>query len=132
MSKKRDTASPHGFIELILGNAGVVGLLQSLVSEERYAKVFGHSQAVIQYHEARIYLLLIPGNNRNKMIRISLIFFTFVSVQIELAYNFPYENVQLTRWDVGNKSNLVFGGLPQKDSTGYKNNSGYNGWLPAT
>ena len=62
---------------------------------------------------------------------LSLISFLFV-VQAALAYNFPYESIQLTEQDVANSPDLAFGEATGAGIPSCKNYPGYDGWLSST
>lgn len=44
------------------------------------------------------------------------------------AYNFPYERVQLTDFDVGSDSDMAFGSPPDAELAHCKTYPGYEGW----
>lgn len=45
------------------------------------------------------------------LLRLSLLFVVF-AIRLAVAYNFPYESIQLTEDDVANNSDIAFGKLP--------------------
>jgi hypothetical protein len=50
------------------------------------------------------------------------------TTQVVLAYNFPYESTQLTDSDIGNNTNIAFGGASDGELPQCKNYPGYDGW----
>jgi hypothetical protein len=51
-----------------------------------------------------------------------------LTVQVTFAYNFPYESIQLTDYDIGNNTDLAFGRAPEGQLPQCKDYPGYDGW----